>query len=377
MENLQEILRYKFIHNSIENWLWFFGILLFGWLLKKAFSVLVSKVFFKIIESETDGVSVAEFVNLLKRPVEFILSLIFIYFAVEKLNFPNKWRIIPLGKIRASDFVDKTLDILFIIAITWIIIRLIKFFGIVFQKKAIANDNKTDENLVPFFRDILIAAVVFASFFFILGFVFKQDVISLITGLGIGGVALALAARATLENLFASFTLISEQPFSVGDDIQVGNMVGTVEKVGFRSTRIRHVDGSLIVIPNQMLVSQTLNNITQREERRHKFYLRVKFETPMETLKKAIDDIKELLKNHPKVNQKTEGNVLFDGIGDFSINILVVFYANTANYWESKIIRQEINYEISEILEKYQIAIAEPSAALFNLTDESKIDGDY
>jgi MscS family membrane protein len=377
MKNLQEILRYKFIHNSIENWLWFFGILLFGWLLKKAFSILVSKVFYKIIQPETDGVPINEFVNLLKRPVEFILSLIFIYFAIDELHFPNKWRIIPLGKIRASEFIDKALDILFIVAITWIIIRLVKFFAIVFQKKAIENDNKTDENLVPFFRDILVAGLVFISFFFILGFVFKQDVISLITGLGIGGVALALAARATLENLFASFTLISEQPFSVGDDIQVGDLVGNVEKVGFRSTRLRHVDGSLIVIPNQMMVSQSLNNLSQREERRHKFYLRIKFETPMESLKKAIDDIQKLLENHPKINQKSEGNARFDGLGDYSINVLVVLYANTSDYWESKTIREEINYEISKILEKHQVVLAEPSTALFSMNDESKIDADY
>ncbi len=377
MKNLEEILHYKFIHNPIENWLWFFGILLIGWLLKKAFSILVSKVFYRIIKPETDGVPVTEFINLLKRPVEFLLSLLIIYLAIDELKFPRAWRVIPLGKIRASEFVDKALDLLFIIGITWIIIRLIKFFAIVFQKKATENENKTEENLIPFFRDILIATLVFSSFFFVLGFVFKQDVISLITGLGIGGVALALAARATLENLFASFTLISEQPFSVGDDIHLGAVVGNVEKIGFRSTRIRHVDGSLIVVPNQMLVSQVLNNISKREERRHKFFLRVRLETPMESLKKAIVDIQKLLDEHPKINQKTEGNVRFDGIGDYSINVLVVMYANTADYWESKTIREEVNYEISKILERHQIALTEPSTALFTANDEDKIDGDY
>lgn len=377
MNNFQQILRYKFFYNSVENWLWFLGILLVGWILKRAFSILVSKIVYRLIKTETANVPATEFVNLFKRPVEFILTLLVIYSAIEELHFPKSWRIIPFGKMRASDFVDRVLDTLFIIAITWVIIRLIKFIAIVFKKRATDIENRTDESLVPFFRDIIIAVIGFSAFFFILGFVFKQDVISLITGLGIGGVALALAARATLENLFASFTLITEQPFSVGDDIEIGTMVGSVEKVGFRSTRIRHTDGSLIVIPNQMLVSQVLNNITEREERRHKFFVRIKLNTPTASIKKCIDEIQALTDNHPKSNKKTHGQVKFDSIGDYSINIMVVFYADTSDYWESKTIREEINYGISEILEKNQVELAQPSTSLYTVVDEKNMDIDY
>jgi MscS family membrane protein len=210
----------------------------------------------------------------------------------------------------------------------------------------------------------------------ILGFVFRQDVLSLITGLGIGGVALALAARATLENLFASFTLFTEQPFIVGDDIELASMIGTVEKVGFRSTRIRHVDGSLIVVPNQMLVSQTLNNLTQRKERRHKFFLRLKLDTPITKIKTIVDEIQMLLDNH-ELTSKHEGHVKFDTIGEFSINLLVVFFAATPDYWESKNIRQEINYSINMILKKNDVELATPTTTLFGITDDKKIDDDY
>ncbi len=376
MNKLDKILSTNFFYNSIENWLWFLGILLVGWLFKRVFSVLVSKIAYRLIKNETENVPVSNFVDLLKRPVEFILSLLIIYLAVDEISFPKKWRIIPFGKMRVSDFADKFLDTLFVIAITWIIIRLIKFFSIVFIKRAEENESKTDEHLVPFFRDIIIALIVFCSFFLILGFVFRQDVISLITGLGIGGVALALAARATLENLFASFTLFTEQPFIVGDDIELGNIIGKIEKVGFRSTRIRHVDGSLVFVPNQMLVSQTLNNLSQRKDRRHKFFIRIKLETPLPKIKVIIDEIQVLIVQN-ELTSEHESHVKFDSIGEYSINIMVVFFAATPDYWESKSIRETLNYEISRILEHNQAELAQPTTTLFGINDEKNIDDDY
>ncbi|WP_394991320.1 mechanosensitive ion channel family protein [Emticicia sp.] len=376
MNKIDKIINTTFLYNSLENWLWFLAILLVGWLFKRVFSVLVSNIAFRLIKKETENVPVSSFVDLLKRPVEFILSLLIIYMAVDEVSFPRKWRIIPFGKMRVSDFSDKLLDALFIIAITWLIIRLIKFFAIVFVKKAEESESKTDEHLVPFFRDIIIALIVFCSFFLILGFVFRQDVISLITGLGIGGVALALAARATLENLFASFTLFTEQPFIVGDDIELGELIGKIEKVGFRSTRIRHVDGSLVFVPNQMLVSQTVNNLSQRKDRRHKFFIRLKLETPLTKIKAVIDEIQELLIKN-ELTSDHESHVKFDSIGEYSINILIVFFAATPDYWESKTIREDMNYEVSEILEKHQVELAQPTITLISETDPKNIDDDY
>ena len=130
MNNIDKILRTTFLYNSLENWLWFFGILLVGWLFKRVFSVLVSNIAFRLIKKETENVPVSSFVDLLKRPVEFILTLLIIYTAVDEISFPKKWRIIPFGKMKVSDFADKLLDALFIIAITWIIIRLIKFSNV-------------------------------------------------------------------------------------------------------------------------------------------------------------------------------------------------------------------------------------------------------
>jgi MscS family membrane protein len=376
MNTIEKFLDNIFLYNKVESWLWFLGILLIGWFFKRIFSVLVSKIAYNLIKKETQNVPVTNFVDLLKRPIEFLITIFIVYTAIDEISFPRKWRIIPLGKIRLSDFTDKLLDAFFIISITWIIIRLVRFFSLVYLKRAEETVSKKDEHLVPFFRDIIIAGVIFTSFFFILGFVFRQDVVSLITGLGIGGVALALAARATLENLFASFTLFTEQPFIVGDDIELGDMIGKVEKVGFRSTRIRHVDGSLIVVPNLMLVSQTLNNLTQRRDRRHKFFIRLKLNTPVEKIKIVVAEIQEMIDNH-SFTSNHEGHIKFDSIGEYSLNLMIVFFASTPDYWESKAIREEINYMISNILEKNEVELAVPTTTLFGITDDKNIDQDY
>jgi MscS family membrane protein len=372
---MDKFLRTNFLYNSAESWLWFFGILIVGFLFKRIFSVLVSQIVYRMMKKETKNVPVADFVNLLRNPVEFLLTLFIIYAALNEIVFPRKWRIIPFGKMRVSDFIDRTLDMLFVVGITWLIIRLIRFFALVYLKKAEDAESNKDRQLVPFFRDIIIVLIAFSSFFLTLGFVFKQDVISLITGLGIGGVALALAARATLENLFASFTLFTEQPFIVGDDVELGTTVGKVEKVGFRSTRIRHVDGSLVVVPNQMLVSQSVNNISQRMERRHKFFIRLKLEASIQQIKQVIAEVQTIIDNHESIN--TGSHVKLDAIGDYSINIMVVFMAATADYWESKRIREEVNVAILNILEKNQVELAQPATTLFSLTDDKNIDNDY
>lgn len=372
---MDKFLNTNFLYNTVEDWLWFLGILIIGFLFKRIISVIVSKIVYRLMKKETKGVPLADFVNLLRSPLEFLLALFIIYAALNEIIFPRKWRIIPLGKMRVADFIDRTLDMLFVVGITWLIIRLIRFFALVYLKRADETESNKERQLVPFFRDIIIVIIAFVSFFLTLGFVFKQDVVSLITGLGIGGVALALAARATLENLFASFTLFTEQPFIVGDDIELGTMVGKIEKVGFRSTRIRNVDGSLVVVPNQVLVSQSLNNISERMERRHKFFIRLKLETSVLQIKKVIDEVQTVLDNHELIS--TGPNVKIDAIGEYSINILVVFMAATPDYWLSKSIREEVNVAILNILEKNAVELARPATTLFGVTNEKNIDNDY
>ena len=117
------------------------------------------------------------------------------------------------------------------------------------------------------------------------------NIIALTTGLGIGGIALAMASKESLENLLGSFTIFLDQPFTVGDTVTVGSITGTVEKVGFRSTRIRTFDKSIVTVPNKKMIDAELDNLGMRPVRRVKFNIGLTYETSIEQMKLIVADI--------------------------------------------------------------------------------------
>ena len=147
------------------------------------------------------------------------------------------------------------------------------------------------------------------SGFWILGSVFHVNVPALITGLGIGGVAIALAGKETVENFFAAFTILSDKPFQTGEIIKVGDTEGLVERIGFRSTRLRNIDGSAYVIPNQNLVSQNLVNLSARDTRGMKVVANIRYGITHEALGQLIQKLKAAIAAIPPVKEPVEINI--------------------------------------------------------------------
>src|SRR5882724_120844 len=170
---------------------------------------------------------------------------------------------------------------------------------------------------------------------------------SVLAGLGVGGLAVALAARDSLANLLGSLLILLEKPFRVGHVIRVGGSEGTVEDVGFRSTRIRTVDNSLISIPNNSVVNATVENLSLRTMRRQRFLIQVTYDTPREKLEELIAGVKQLVTDHPLTN-KTNFNVRFNDFGESSLNILVYFHIETTDYASELEAREEILLRIMD-----------------------------
>jgi MscS family membrane protein len=361
MTAFEQFLNKTFLHNKTEQWLWFLGILFFGFLLKNISAKILGQFTYRLIKRETKGVSLAAFLGLLKRPVAFIISLTIISMALEEVVFSKKWRIIPLGKMPFTVFIERLLDAAFVVAVTWLLIAITRFIGLIWIEKAKETETKRDDQLVPFFRDLIVIGLCFISFFIILGFIFKQDVVGLITGLGIGGVALALAARETLENLFASFTIFFDRPFVVGDTVEVGNNQGDIENIGFRTTRLRTPDGSLLNVPNRLMVSQTVNNHTLREFRRIRFWLKLNNDTPLEKIESLVESIKEVLALNEFTNDAEQRPyVQFDNFGEYALEILVVYFVMKPDFREFKAIQAEVNLAILEEINRLNIKLAVP-----------------
>ncbi|HYB08883.1 MAG TPA: mechanosensitive ion channel family protein [Alphaproteobacteria bacterium] len=170
---------------------------------------------------------------------------------------------------------------------------------------------------------------------------------SVLAGLGVGGLAVALAAQHSLANLLGSLLIMVEKPFRVGHSIRVAGSEGTVEAVGFRSTRIRTADNSLISIPSNSVVNATIENLTLRTMRHQRLLLQVAYDTPHEKLKAFIASIERLIKDHPLTN-KSKYDVRFSNLAESSLEILVNFHLNVSDSASELKAREEILFEIME-----------------------------
>jgi len=315
--------------NSMSNYVWCIGLLvvgiLFRHLLSKALSWLAYKVLHNYAKSE---VGYTKFLELLKKPFSFFIALLTIYFAFSQLNFPIHWQIESIEKWGARMFLLRSMQSLIVFSFTWIVLRIIDFGGLVIMHRALQTESKTDDQIVPFVKESVKIIVMIISLFSILGAVFNLDITSLIAGLGIGGLAIALAAKESLENLLGSFTIFLDKPFVIGDLIKVGEVEGNVEKIGFRSTRIRTLEKTFVTVPNKKLVDTELDNLTNREIRRIKFDIGLRYDTPLDTIQKIIAEIKLFIENDPL--RFDEVSVYFYEFANSSLNIRIIYFANTA-----------------------------------------------
>ena len=190
------------------------------------------------------------------------------------------------------------------------------------------------------------------------------DVNGFIAGLGLGGLALALAAKDMLANFFGGIVIILEKPFSIGDWISIPGTEGTIENISFRSTGIRTFDQSLVTVPNSILATQAITNYSRRGKRRISFSLGISYQTSKAQIESVVKHIKHLLIGHPAVHQETI-MVNFESFGESNLNIFLYFFTTTTIWSEHLLIKEELNLRIKDILEEESVEIAYPSRDLY------------
>ncbi len=363
-----------FLGNSIKNYLLFAGIILFGLLLKRVFSRLLSMLLFRVFDGSKFGSDPKVFVALLIRPIEVLILFIIIYMGINQLDYPLQEVIFrrttlvnklpSVYEITLIQIIDKIFLLLFIIAVFWIILRIIDFIAHVFLYKASLTESKSDDQMVPFIQELSKIVTVIFAVFVVLGSVFNLNVATIIAGLGIGGIAVALAAQDTLQNLLGSFTIFADKPFVVGDLVRIDKYEGTIEKVGFRSTLLRTLDKTMVIIPNKKMVDSPLENLSLRNLRRMKFNIGLKFDTPSEVMLKITKEIEKFVNDHPATSEDTL--VTFDSFGESSLNIQVLYFIEIVEYNDYMRIRQEINYGIMRIVKENHAGFAFPSQTVYH-----------
>ncbi|MBP6889591.1 MAG: mechanosensitive ion channel family protein [Candidatus Moranbacteria bacterium] len=191
---------------------------------------------------------------------------------------------------------------------------------------------------------------------------FGVNITSLIAGLGIGGVAIAFALQNILGDLFSSFAIYFDKPFEIGDFIIVGDHLGTVEKIGIKSTRLRSLDGEELVISNAELTSARIRNFKKMQTRRIAFGFGIVYETPSKTLREIPALIKKIVEG---VKETTFDRAHFKSFGDSSLDFEVVYLIASSDYNRYMDIQQDINFQLKEALESRGVAFAYPTQKLY------------
>jgi MscS family membrane protein len=245
----------------------------------------------------------------------------------------------------------------------WSAFRIVDIFDALWANKAARTDNKFDDLLVPMLSKSLKVFVV------VIGIVFAADnlnidVTSLLAGLGLGGLAFALAAKDLLGNFFGSVTVLLDRPFSIGDWVVIGDIEGTVEQVGFRSTRVRTFYNSLVTMPNSILTTTKIDNMGARRFRRMKQVLSVTYDTSPEKIEAFCEGIRKIIQLHPYM-RKDYYQVYFNEYGAASLNVLVYVFWATPDWSMELRERHRFLLDILRLAKQLDVEFAFPTQTLY------------
>lgn len=296
--------------DRVSDYLWCASIILGTLILKRPMANMITRLSSTIAARVSYAKYKGKVRSMLFKPIERLLQTILYYIAIHQVdNFLDHFAIRHFIGVKAKvdiklgDVLDHIFLFLFIIFFTQVVARFIDFIYYLKMGKAHQKNDYSRMQLLPLTKEIAKLVLWTLSIFWILGQVFMVNIPALITGLGIGGVAIALAGKETVENFFAAFTILSDKPFKTGETIKLGEIEGVVERIGFRSTRLRNLDGSAYIIPNQNLVSQNLINLSMRDNRVMKVVANIRYGISHEALQHLIEDIKYELLNHTQVKE--------------------------------------------------------------------------
>lgn len=349
--------------NTIENYLWFAGIILVGLIFKNLISRFLSYILYQFLSKYFKSVGVRTFVELLLKPFSFIIFLMVVYIACNQLHFPEEWHLASEEEFGVRMTLKKVFQTVFIFSVVWMLLRVIDYIGLVLFERAKHTESKTDDQLIPFLKTAIKVIIIFMAMFFILGAIFEFNIASVIAGLGIGGLAFALAAKETLENLLGSFLIFLDKPFTVGDLVQVAGVRGHVEEVGFRSTKIRTLEKTLVTVANKKMVDAELENQTERTFVRAKTIIGLTYSTSELQIKNIISDLKHYLKQHESLRENPSVN--FTNFGVSALEIEIVYFVVTTDLDFFAEMREQINFKIMEIVAGHNSSFAFPTTTVY------------
>jgi MscS family membrane protein len=252
---------------------------------------------------------------------------------------------------------------LIIIAFYWIFYNLFSSTNYVFQYLTAKGKWKLDATISNFISMILRLLIIILAVASVLSF-WNIDISGLIAGLSIGGLAVSLAAKDSLSNIFACCIIMLDHPFRVGDWIVCNDIEGVVESISFRSTNVRTPVQGLVNIPNSMIISTPITNYTKRDRRRIELTLGVTYDTTPEQMEELISKIKSALKTLPHILNE-DMTVAFTALADSSLNITIICYTHIISFTEYYEVKEEVNLALMRAMKEVGVSAAFPSQSVY------------
>jgi MscS family membrane protein len=298
----------------------------------------------------------------LKKPLSLLIFIIGVFLSSLRL----------LHELDQEFFgtVLRTFFALMAFSITWGVYRLVGVFDYYLQRISYRTDNNLDDLLVELIRKTIRFTVVFIAILFIGQTILGLRITALVAGAGIAGLAVALAAKDTLANFFGSVMIMLDRPFTVGERITVDAVTGNVERIGFRSTRIRSLDGHMFSIPNSKLADSVVENVAKRPFIKYAFDLTLVYNTTAVQIERAMKILHEIMGTKDIFDDEFPPRIYFTSFNDWALNISVIVWFQSTDYFETQKIKNDINLEILRRFNAEGLDFAFPTSTNHLVTDE-------
>ncbi|MEO9965926.1 MAG: mechanosensitive ion channel domain-containing protein [Reichenbachiella sp.] len=339
---------------GLKLWQWL-GVVLFlatCFFIRYIFTLIFGRLLIQLLDNIDNRKLGSRFILPVARPVGMLMVFFFIGALYPSLELPQLVGFYVVLALKAL------IPLFGMIALY----QLTNIVDVYLGRYVSRTESTLDDQLVPLVRKVLRVSIVVIGGLVILDSL-DVPILPLLTGLSIGGLAFALAAQDTIKNFFGSLMIFVDKPFQIGDWIVSGEIDGTVEEVGFRSTRIRTFRNSVVYVPNGQLADSTIDNNGLRQMRRFRTIIQIKYDTPPNLIEAFVEGLKKVMMKHPKTN-KEKYEIHFNELGAHSLDILFYIFFEAPTWTDELKFRQEILLEILRLAEYFGVEFAYPTQTL-------------
>lgn len=373
VEHIQDVIPGEGHKNilGVEVWQIVVFILMFvlAWIVvritRKVVYSILRKVLFKLMNFENE--EVVKDLKKLAHPISLLVGLFLIEKVFPSLQFGldiNKWAFLIINISTTVFWI-------------YVFLKLANVITNIYSNLASKTDSKLDDQLIPILRNFLRGIIIIFGVFKVLVFVGVNPT-AIIAGASIGGLAIAFASQDTVKNLIGTVMIFADKPFHIGDWIQAGEVMGSVEEVGFRSTRIRAADTTVFQIPNSKLSEMVINNSGIRIYRRYNTQLGIRYDTPPELIEAFVKGIREIILAHPDTNSDNY-LVEFNGFGDSALLVMMNIYLKDLAWASEQKSRHQIHIAIVKLAKELGVEFAFPSTTVMieQFPDKTSLEPKY